>query len=229
MQAHAPALSLLIHLPAIPAWSPPTATRSLIHPYLLQYYSTDKHIVPNPISGANIWFTHSMKCPQLPAPRPPAQAQAQLLASKPPHVPVAGIMDIWSLQPTVWLQLLALGCAPSPLKQSFTQDRVRREFNRKTGQTAMIRHRAWPDKSTNQQPTHTWPELFIPLFLYFPTLTSPHITRTSCFPCLWFLPYTSHITNKWLKTLTVLFKLNLMNWSYLLTPTKKTDENESQE
>lgn len=56
----------------------------------------------------------------------------------------------------------------------------------------MIRHRTQPDKSTNQQPIHIWPDLFMPLFLYFPTLTSPQITWTSCFPCLWFLPYTCH-------------------------------------
>lgn len=77
IQAHAPALSLSTHLPAIPARSSPAATWSLTHPYLFQYYNTDKHMIPNLISGANIWFysLHEMS--------PVASTQASSPGSKP--------------------------------------------------------------------------------------------------------------------------------------------------
>lgn len=78
----------------------------------------------------------------------------------------------------------------SPQIESLTQERVRKEFNRKTGQTALIRRRAQPDKGTNQQPIHTRPDIFTPLFLYFPAVASPQTTWTYPFPRLWFLPYT---------------------------------------
>jgi len=37
--------------------------------------------------------------------------------------------------------------SPSPIKPS---KKVRKEFNKKIGQVALIRHRAWPDKCTDQ-------------------------------------------------------------------------------
>lgn len=42
IHAHLPAPTLFTHSPADPAWSLLAATRSLTHPHLLQYCSTDK-------------------------------------------------------------------------------------------------------------------------------------------------------------------------------------------
>lgn len=117
-----------------------------------------------------------------PGPKPscwqPSLHMYQLLAPRTHSLTVAASTAMYTL---------------SPQTEPFPQDTVRKEFNKKTGHTVMIRSRARPDKSTNQQPIHTRPDLFISLFLYFPTLTPPHITRISLdFPWLWFLPYTSH-------------------------------------
>lgn len=48
----------------------------------------------------------------------------------------------------------------------------------------VTRHRAWPDKCTDQQPVHRWPAPFIPLSLYFPTLVPPQTTWIPSFPSL---------------------------------------------
>lgn len=34
---------------------------------------------------------------------------------------------------------------------SLAQEKVRKEFSKKTGQALLIRHKAWPDQHTNQQ------------------------------------------------------------------------------
>ena len=62
------------------------------------------------------------------------------------------------------------GCTQTPIhthaqRQFLTQERGRKELNKKMGQTVLIRCRVWPDKRTDQQATCN--QLFctlIPLF-----------------------------------------------------------------
>lgn len=124
-----------------------------------------------------------MKCSRLLACSPPAQG---------PN-PTAGIQtctgsSCWhhghTVPPTHGLTLAASNemYTHSPQIESLTQERVRKEFNRKTGQTALIRRRAQPDKGTDQQPIHTRPDIFTPYSSIFPLLLLPKSPEPIPFP-----------------------------------------------
>lgn len=71
--------------------------------------------------------------------------------------------------------------------ESLTEERARKEFNKKTGQTELIQHRAWPDMHADQATVYTQPVFFTWLPLCFPTLVLSQITWISPFSHLWFL------------------------------------------
>lgn len=76
----------------------------------------------------------------------------QLLHSDPKHT------HVWSIEST-----------------SHRKD-LEMEFNDKTGQTALTRHRAWPDQYTDQQTAERWLVPFIFLSLQFYTFVPPQTT-----------------------------------------------------
>lgn len=55
-------------------------------------------------------------------------------------------------------------------QRAHTQERVRKEFNKKIGQTVLIRHGAQPDKLFSQQIIYMWLALLSPYLSIFPLL-----------------------------------------------------------
>lgn len=136
---------------------------------------------PIPFQRLTFGFMHAMKCPQKLPCRPPAQGPS----------PTASIQTFMFQLLTPWrhgplTHSLTVASSTemytlSPQTESFAQDRVRKECNRKTGQTMIIRNRARPDKSINQQPIQTSPSSFI-----FPLSFLPKSLELPPFPVFGF-------------------------------------------
>lgn len=97
----------------------------------------------------------------------------------------------YSLPSTCGLQFAAL----RPQTHTHTEERephsgkdLEMEFNEKTGQTMLLRHRPWPDQHADQQAVYRQLTPFMSLFFCCLSLSLPHLILMPPFPCLWFLP-----------------------------------------